>query len=173
MIETELIRPCVELEATYHELLADFASYDEDPVPWVLALPTRQFDQLIQTLDGFSEGIGLHPGFVPNSTFWLVDGNRQLVGVSNLRHELTPFLEREGGHIGFGIRPALRRQGHATRILKLTLVEAEKLGLDRVLLVCDHDNEASARVILNNGGVFDSEYVSEDGQRTMRYWIRI
>ena len=41
--------------------------------------------------------------------FWVVDDEDEYVGSLALRHELTPFLLREGGHIGYSIRPSARR----------------------------------------------------------------
>lgn len=83
------------------------------------------------------------------------------------------FLSRYGGHIGFGVRPSARRRGHATEILRRTLIEAGKLGIADVLVTCDKDNLASARTILRNGGVLDSEeYMEAHAAVVQRYWIR-
>ena len=67
---------------------------------------------------------GLPEGHVPSSTFWLLDDADEIVAVSNLRHSLTAFLSSYGGHIGYGVRPSARRRGHATDILRRTLIEA-------------------------------------------------
>jgi len=57
-------------------------------------------------------------------------------------------------------------------MLAHVLPEAKKLGLSRVLVTCDEDNEASRRTILNNGGVFDRNTWLEDEKQTVsRYWI--
>lgn len=172
-METQLTSPSVDLAETYREFLADLRRHGEKPVPFVLGLKAPSFAELVRRLEGYSQGIAINAGFVPHSTFWLVDGDRKLVGVSNLRHELTPSLMREGGHIGFGVRPSERGQGYATRLLALTLLEAKKRGIDRALLTCDRDNVASAKVIEKNGGLFDSELTSDDGRCTKRFWIDV
>ena len=65
------------------------------------------------------------------------------------------------------MRPSRRGEGHATRALALAVRRArEQLGLDRVLVTCDEDNEASRRTIERCGGVFED---SRNGKR--RYWI--
>src|SRR5688572_26709861 len=82
-----------------------------------------------------------HRSFVDeHSTFWLVDANDEIVGVSNLRHRLTDSLLRFGGHIGFGVRPSARRRGYATELLRATLVEARGRGLRRVRVTRDQRN---------------------------------
>jgi predicted acetyltransferase len=89
-----------------------------------------------------------------------------VVGFLALRHALTAWLLEEGGHIGYSVRPVRRGQGHATRALELALRRSAELGLDRVLLTCDEDNEASARTIEHHGGVHED---TRNGTR--RYWV--
>lgn len=102
---------------------------------------------------------------VPMTMFWFVSG-RHYIGTLALRHRLTPELEQEGGHIGYHVVTPWHRQGHATRMLALGLLEARRVGLDRVLLTCTPDNEASRKVILANGGVAAGRPATED-----RFWI--
>jgi len=96
------------------------------------------------------------------------------MGVAHLRHRLNSSLLSYGGHVGYGVRPTRRRQGYATLLLKLVLQRAKAMGIDRVLVTCDKKNLASARVIVKNGGVFDSE-VPREGEEVIiqRYWITI
>jgi predicted acetyltransferase len=102
---------------------------------------------------------------VPYSTYWYVAGEHYL-GTLVIRHELTPALLVDGGHIGYHVSPAWRRQGHATGMLAAGLGEARRLGLTRVLLTCEPGNEASRKVIANNGGERDEVLGAE-----LRYWI--
>lgn len=104
---------------------------------------------------------------VPSTVFWYVSGQRYF-GTLVIRHRLTPELAEAGGHVGYHVAPAWRRRGHATRMLAVGLGECRHLGLSRVLLTCDIDNEASRRVILANGGVPDGRARGED-----RFWISL
>ncbi len=87
-----------------------------------------------------------------------------------MRHELNDFLLRAGGHVGYSVRPSERGRGRATWALGEILVAAGKRGLNRVLVTCDVDNPASARVIENNGGVLEDVRDTELGT-LRRYWI--
>lgn len=168
----KLVTPTREFEPSYRTYVAELQARGEPLIPFPLALPYESFDELLAVLAANSRGPML-PGFVPNSTFWLVLG-REILAVSNLRHALTPSLERRGGHIGYSVRPSRRRRGYGTLILALTLREAGKLGLETALLTCARDNAASVSVIVANGGVLHSEeLVAEDGEVVQRYHVPV
>lgn len=113
-------------------------------------------------------------GLVPDSVFFLLDEARdRLLGAVNIRHYLNDSLLKEGGHIGDGIRPSERRKGYATEMIRLALIECKKLGIDKVLMTCDKENIASAKSIIKNGGILESEFVNSDGKVEQRYWISI
>ncbi|VVJ15372.1 Uncharacterised protein [Amycolatopsis camponoti] len=105
---------------------------------------------------------------VPHRILWWADGDDYLGRVRlNLRlnDELTEF----GGHLGYDIRPAARGRGHATTLLRASLLVAREAGLDDVLLTCAPENHASRRVIERNGGVLAD--TSSAGR--LRYWCRL
>ena len=75
-----------------------------------------------------------------------VDETRRFLGVANIRPRLNEYLMARGGRIGYGVRPSERGKGYATEMLRLALGIAAKMGLERVLLICDKRNIASARL---------------------------
>ena len=108
------------------------------------------------------------PGMVRQWNFWLVAGG-EVVGQLRLRERLTTRLAWLGGHIGYDVPPSQRRKGYATRMLKLGLAEAAKIGLGQAMLTADAGNAASIKVIERNGGTLDAEYRFE-GRLRRRYW---
>lgn len=167
--DARLVEPTEELREEFLAMAEEWraagdARYDE---------PLADFDAHLRALLDAPRGVDLAPDRVPYNMFWLVAGGR-VVGRSGIRHRLNALLEREGGHVGYDIRPSERRKGYGTLILRLTLERARALGFGRVLLTCDADNIASARVIEKCGGVFDSHAVSErTGKTISRYWIQL
>jgi predicted acetyltransferase len=164
--------PNVRREESYRSLVQEFVDRGERLIPFVLELPNDDFPALVDRLSAFSRGESLPAGFVPHSTLWLVRDDADLVGVSNFRHRLTDSLRREGGHIGYGIRPSVRGRGYAKTLLAKTLERAVEMGLVEVLLTCAKANMASVRTIVRNGGVLMSEeFIPERGEVVQRYTV--
>ena len=112
-------------------------------------------------------------GLIPDSTFFCLDEERDMiVGAVNIRHYLNESLLLNGRHIGDGVRPSERRKGIATKMIALALDECKKLGIEKVLMVCDKENVGSAKSIQNNGGILENE-IEVDGVVEQRYWIEL
>jgi predicted acetyltransferase len=101
---------------------------------------------------------------------WVTDGNHVLGGIA-LRHESHELVAR-AGHIGFGIRPSARRRGLAAWALGRMLGEAKVLGMDRVLVMCEAGNIASAKTIQSQGGT-PAELGNAADDAAWRYWIQL
>ena len=127
----------------------------------------EDFKDLLYRWIDMSRGIGLMPGFVPQAVYWLFADGRP-VGMAKLRKYLTGKLRKEGGHIGYCIRPSERRKGYGTIILREMLKKAAEINIPRALIICYEGNTGSRRVIENNGGVLDRIV---DGR--CLYWIRL
>ena len=111
---------------------------------------------------------------MPDSVYYLLDFERNiLLGAVNIRHYLNDYLLQFAGHIGDGIRPSERRKGYATEMIRLSLIECKKLGLNRVLMVCDKTNIGSAKSIVKNGGILENEFIDDNGKTQQRYWIEL
>lgn len=153
------------IEIAQAELLSDnfpfvFRSLDE---PWADFVARQERER---------HGIGLAEGRVA-ATFLVAVVDREIVGRASIRHELNDFLLNFGGHIGYAVRPAFRRLGYASSILRQSIALAGELGLSKVLLTCDDHNLGSARVIESAGGVLEDVRLGSDGIEKRRYWIRL
>lgn len=131
---------------------------------------------LVEYLDALrtrAPGIDPTPGREVPSTFLFAFVDGRIVGRASIRHTLDHPAGQMTGHIGYAVLPEFRGRGHATEILRLAIGHArEHLGIQRVLLTCDPDNHASARVIEKNGGVFEDErHDAATGMHKRRYWI--
>lgn len=171
--KVSLIKPCKKFKNEYLNMLDEWKKSGEELIPWTLSLDNADFSLMVDKLNGWSNGIGLPDGFVESSTFWLTNGSGdKLIGAIDIRHRLNEHLSFRGGHIGYGIRPSERKKGYATMMLSLALKECIKIGLPKVLITCSKSNIGSAKTIINNGGILDSEDI-ENGVMFQRYWITL
>ena len=139
--------------------------------PWaIFKNDYHDFDYYLENLETKEP----EDGKVPDSVYFLLDVERDiLLGAVNIRHRLNNHLLQFGGHIGDGVRPSERRKGYATEMIRLSLIECKKLGINKVLMICDKTNVGSAKSIIKNGGVLENEVVDDNGKTQQRYWINV
>lgn len=129
------------------------------------------YDSFLEQLEKNKHQEFVKPEYSPQTTFGVFDDNK-LVGGFNLRHTIKGNLIHHGGNIGYLIRPSERRKRYGTIMFGLALEKAKELGLDKVLVSCREDNTGSAKVIENNGGIYENNYYDEQLNETYkRYWI--
>ncbi len=165
-----LLLPEPAMKEPFLEFSRDWADHGEEITPYSARLLGRSFEAWLEDAK-WRETHSVN-NFVTGHTYFWTDPQGVIVGALNLRHRLNDHLRRAGGHIGYGVRPSMRRQGHAAAMLKAALPHARELGLTRVLVTCDKLNLGSARTIQKNGGVLENEV--RDGDHIMqRYWIAL
>ena len=114
-------------------------------------------------------------GKCPGKTFLLIrENDNRIVGTINVRWDLNEKMLQFGGHIGYGIRPTERRKGYNKINLYLGIIEAKKVGLDRVMLDCDADNIGSDKTLQALGGTLErTEVDPSNGVLTKVYWFNV
>jgi len=112
-----------------------------------------------------------HYGSVDEAVFLAFDSVGKLVGISDIRLGTNDFIQTFAGQIGYSVRPSQRKRGYASEILKLTLMEAAKCGLSKILITCNEPNIASAKVIEKNGGVLEKIIPHPGFSDVKRYYI--
>lgn len=168
--------PTAKHEKAAVAFLDEFAAYGSElNGTGALDLYMKQFSYALwlQKLTAELDIANIAPGRVPALTyFYLNEADGSICGMVNLRLALNDFLRSEGGHIGYCIRPTQRGKGYATAMLRDALAVYRTLGITPVIVSCDEDNPASARVIEKNNGVLDAAFYSDTfHSRIRRYNI--
>jgi predicted acetyltransferase len=166
-VSLRLRPPRLEDEAAVVAAQAELAA---EHFPFAFSLEGRSFAEFVCDVEEHRHGRNLPDGWLTSA--WLVavvDG--EVVGRSSIRFALNDLLRHKGGHIGYAVRPAFRRRGYATEILRQSLVIARADGVDAVLMTCDDDNVGSATVIERCGGVLERVVLDTGRAAFRRYWI--
>ncbi len=128
-------------------------------------LTWKEFKAYLDYSERNARGLSLEKGHVPQTTYWF-KRDAHPVGIIKLRHELNDSLRRQGGHIGYSIRPSERCKGYGKLMLEAVLIPARHLGLETVLLTVFNSNLASRKVVEGCGGRLER---SDKG--ICYYWI--
>jgi predicted acetyltransferase len=167
-----LAEPTESLFEAFAEMSMDYRSAGESRYQHEDGWNLPRYLEYVNRLRDNSLGIDLPPTRSPQTTFWLMKSTTTIFGVSRLRLQLNDDLRIEGGNIGYDVPPSWRRKGYGTELLRQTLVKARQLGLERVLITCNKENEGSRKIIEANGGVLASEGISPKyGKPILRFWI--
>ncbi len=165
----KLVKATIEYKRQITDMLDEWYKTGEKIIPYsIRKLDYHDFENYCNNLELKEPSNGL----VPDSTFFCLGTDRNImVGAVNIRHYLNDSLLLDGGHIGDGVRPSERRKGIASKMISLTLLECKKLGIEKVLMVCNKNNIGSAKSIKNNGGILENE-IFVNGVIVQRYWIK-
>ncbi len=165
-----LVLPSATYKRSYLQALKEFHAEGRFINEDVMRLG-KNFEELLLKIRKDRKGINLPKGRVPQTEYWLVEGNRY-IGTISIRHRLNKILRAWGGHIGYAVRPKERQKGYGTLMLRLVKTKAKILGLNKVLLTCDETNIGSMKIIQANGGSYYGRIPeTKDHPAKKRYWI--
>lgn len=169
----------IELDTSWKEAFLAYqkAWENEDFVPAGAELKDNTFEEWLSETNNMKEQeYAYSKRLVPAHTFFLVeDVEKKILGAINLRHQLNQYLYQYGGHIGYGIHPLYRGKGYGKMMLELALPLFRKISDegDCILITCNKENIASAKVIMSCGGVLENEVYNADSDEWIcRYIIR-
>jgi predicted acetyltransferase len=159
----ELRSPSLSLVASYLDFVEAMRQQGDKVWDGILPKPDEPPDRFVERL--LEAETAPEPGLVPETTYWATLGE-EVVGRIALRHELNAALSEFGGHIGYEVHPAFRRQTIATEMLKRVLATPKAKEIGRLLLTCAPDNVGSNKTIRANGGVLAKTAFVEKWQRS-------
>ena len=173
MNRIKLILPTPEYKTQIMDYKIEFIENEEGIHVLSSLRSSKSFEEWYKSIFDNLKEETVGKGLVPAATYIAISTNDdRLIGMINVRYRLNDSLLNYGGHIGYSVRKSDRNKGYATEMLALALKECIKLGIDRVLITCDKDNIASAKTIINNGGILENE-VQERNEIVQRYWIEL
>ena len=162
--------PSPEDGTAFADMMAEWRAAGGRMNPGLLRLYGGNYAVWLRCLADWDAGIGTD-GEVPQTLYFLKGADGALLGAVAVRHYLNHTNTLDGGHVAYGVRPSCRGRGYGNAALRLALKKLAMMGITRVLVTCDSDNELSRKVILRCGGVLENHARDEDGVPIDRFWI--
>lgn len=174
MTASKLVKPSVEYKDSYIEAIKEFQKEGRYKFLSVKDLE-KNFEKFVEDLNANRRH--LHLPFedwvepVPETVLWMVK-EKEFIGTFNIRHRLNWHLEKWGGHINFILRPSMRGKGFGKKMLRKGMPCANFLGIDKVLITVDPENEAAIKMVESVGAVYqDQTQATEKFPARKRYWL--
>lgn len=161
----EILEETKKCDANSKYLFSGFSSLDKYEI----------YEDWLQKLKEDAAINHIKPNRVPACTYFLMrKSNNHILGIINIRHALNDYLLAYGGHIGYSIRPSERQKGYGKKQLLLGLQKCKEIPLQKVLITCLEDNEASRKTIESCGGILENIQYDENSKNSyLRYWITL
>lgn len=172
----KLVFPNKNYEAKAKEFIAEFYEYSSEIAgsgSLDRYLKEATYDEWLEKVFSYIDIANVPEDKIPGLTYFFVrEEDDRIVGMINIRLSLNEFLRNEAGHIGYCIRPAERKKGYGTALLRAGLAVCRRVDISEVIVTCDKINLGSAGVIQNCGGILEAELYSEAfGAVIQRYVI--
>lgn len=163
--------PNISHQSRYLEMIEEWKNFETPTSPWALF----HGDNFEEFLENRKQDLISNRLWVPSTLFFFMD-DEKILGAIQIRHTIDhPNLSLEwwcGGHIGYGLRPSARGQWLAREMLRLWLIEAQKLGIEKILISAHEDNPASWKTIERVGGEY-VRTIDDEGKNLKVYWINL
>lgn len=122
-------------------------------------------------IDG-TEGMDFEQGDYTSSTYlYIREEDNKLLGLLNLRSNLTKEEKKRIGNIGYSIRPSEQKKGYAISMLKSAVFLSIMQGVVPWYMVCREDNFASKSVILKLGGRKQTSFFDDKNGITLERYV--
>lgn len=164
-----LVEPNKKYEKSFKKYVMAYKETNDEFYYNIYKKALDSFDEYIKDLSNYSKGINVSEGWVPFSTFWLINHD-EVIGVARVRHKEIGHA----GHMGADISPYHRNKGYGTETLALSLEKAKEIGLKEVIVTCNINNSASKKVIeKNNGKLLEVISHEEENEKLYKFSISL
>lgn len=169
-----LVYPTIEYKEKAIDYINEFYKYNSDingTGGLDRFLKESSYEEWLKFLVIDKDFNNIKDGRSPALTFFYVDDNDNIIGMTNIRIVHTKFLMEEAGNIGYSIRPTKRRKHYGIDLLRLALEVLKKNGLKEAYISCNKENIASKGLILKSGGMFHHEVFSNKFNELIEMYV--
>lgn len=171
MNEIKLVLPCIIHKQKYLDMIEEWISFGGRLNPAALKNNDASYEKWLGWMEDDKHDSTCPPRCVPQTLYFVINSNDELIGAVTIRHYLNEKMLKDGGCVGYGVRPSQRRKGYAKKMLSLAIGKLNEIGIYDILVTCASDNIGSMKTILANGGILENEIINDYGEMVKRFWI--
>ncbi len=161
-MKIELKQININMEEQEYEMLQGILKVENGFTNPAYNLSYKEYKKWLQDIDNHSKGIDLPEGWIPYTTYILYIDNIP-VGYGRVRHSSSEYPETVvgAGNLGYGISKQYRRNGYGNILFKELLKRCKEYGYNEIKLFPLKSNEATVRIMINNGGKIIGDFKNE------------
>lgn len=152
----ELIKPNLEYKEKYIEMIDEWQKYGGPFEPCIIefdcsnSIDTLNYDAVIDVVNNYSNGkiYDYDLDYFVSSDFYFIVDEDELIGMCELRHNLSALGKEEKGNINCGIRPSKRNNGYCQNTIK-ELIEKMKEQNENIIYMCFDENNTIIPKVAN------------------------
>ena len=160
--------PLLKDECILHEYIKEHISAGEKSLSANRGLKSMPFTDWVSQIN---QNVCISQNIWGKTYTYLCFDSNKLIGLLDIRCDLSEENRWIYGDIGYGVRPIERRKSYATLMLKYALSVCKEHNMNNVILGCYKDNTASSKTILNNGGKLLNESDNYTKGKISQYYI--
>lgn len=161
-MKTELKQINANMAEQEYEMLQNILDIENGFTNPAYGLSYKQYKQWLRDTDNHSKGIDLPEGWIPYTTYIFYVSDIP-VGYGRIRHSSSEYLETVigAGNLGYGISKKFRGKGYGSILFKELLKKCKEFGYTEIKLFPLKSNEATVKIMINNGGKIIGEFKNE------------
>jgi len=173
----KLVRPEVQHEHKYREMIAEWKEYGGPFVPCIIDYDCKNeidYEATLKVIEDYNKGniFDYDIDYFERSDFlFLMEGDK-LVGMGEVRHNLKPLGVATLGHIACGIRPSCRGKGYGREAVEAMIEKLKEDNIEEVVVCHYRENEITPKMIKSLGFEYRNSTISEVSKKEIKCHIK-
>ena len=175
-----LRKPELSDKDQYIEMIGEWQMFGGPYVPCIVdfdcsnKIEELNYNSLLEVVKHYGEGnlLGDDKDYFESSDFYFVFDKEKLIGVCEVRKNLTNLGEKTIGHLACGIRPAMRAKGYATIVFNQMLSLLKKDGITEAIGCCYAANHITPKIFESLGFTFKHTITSDVSKKEINCYLK-
>ena len=176
----KLIKPSLNAEEKYREMITEWAAYGGPYVPCIIDYDCKHlkegfdYNATLKVINDYSEGkiFDYDVEYFESYDFLFIFDDEELIGMGEVRHNLQKLGEETIGHMACGIRPSKRKQGYAEKSIELMLEILKESGLEEAIICHYAENNITPKIAKKLGFTYRNSVVSEVSKKEIKCHVK-